>query len=62
VGSPAPSGKPTTAMGTVFDPDRMRATVPTLAEFTHTVAKPCFRASSAALMISSWVASGLSRV
>ncbi len=61
-GSAAPSGKPTTAIGTVLLPERIRAAVPTWTLFTQTVAKPWVRASSASLITSSRVASGLSRV
>ena len=58
----APRGKPTTAMGTHGEPASSSATRATWLEFTHTVAKPWRRASWATRVMSSGVASGLSRV
>ncbi len=59
---PAPSGKPTTAMGFVLQPCKRRLASATFPEFTQTVAKPYLRASSQSLTSSSRVASGLSSV
>ena len=58
----APSGKPTTA--TVMTPLPRSSSLQsrTLAEFTHTDAKPYVRASSHSVTTSSRVASGLSSV
>ena len=60
--SPAPSGKPITAMGTVWQPARSRTAAGMLEEFTHTVAKLYWHASSQSFLSSAWVASALRRV
>jgi hypothetical protein len=61
-GKVAPSGKPTTVQTRVSDPRSSSAHSGTQVGFTHTVAKPCSRASAQSCSIWARVASGLSRV
>ena len=58
----APRGKPTTQIGLTGLPSSMRATRRIQVEFTHTLAKRYFRASSQTRTMSARVAVGLSSV
>ncbi len=61
-GSVAPSGKPTTVHTPVAEPRSRRAHSGTQVGLTHTVAKPCSRASAHSFSIWARVASGFSSV